>query len=97
MNYREIGKTGLQVSEICFGPMRCSSVQDGEKALDHAIDSGINVVHSSYEYQTIEQLGSYIAKHPKRHDLHHIIKVNSQIMEKQNLIKLFSAVGLRML
>jgi aryl-alcohol dehydrogenase-like predicted oxidoreductase len=41
------------------------------------VDLGINVVHSSYEYKTIEQLGICLGKHPKRHELTHIIKVNS--------------------
>jgi 1-deoxyxylulose-5-phosphate synthase len=77
MNYREIGNTGLKVSEICFGPMRWSSKEEGRLSLHRAIDLGINVIHSSYEYQSINQLGECLQELPKSHDLIHIIKVNS--------------------
>lgn len=75
MQYRRFGKADLVVSEICFGPMKWSDVKQGQGALDRAIDLSVNVIHSSYEYQTIHELGNYLAKHPKRRDLHHIIKI----------------------
>lgn len=83
MNYRTYGATDLRVSEICFGPMRFSAKepgaddksQAGKRALEHAIERGVNFIHSSYEYGTRWAMGEVLANHPKRHDLHHIIKV----------------------
>ncbi|MFP4409592.1 MAG: aldo/keto reductase, partial [Spirochaetaceae bacterium] len=84
MNYRIYGNTGLKVSEICYGTMRYAS-KDGEmddrskagaRALEEAVDSGVNFIHSSVEYGTRWLTGEVLGKHPKRHDLHHIIKVN---------------------
>ncbi|WP_431801458.1 aldo/keto reductase [Halobacillus andaensis] len=77
MKNRRLGNTDLFVSELCFGPMKWTDVQEGKAALDHALDLGVNVVHSSYEYQTIDQLGAHLMDHPKRQDIHHIIKVSS--------------------
>ncbi len=55
MHYRRFGNTDLEVSEICFGPMRFSAKspgedivsQEGQRALEHAIDRGVNFIHSS--------------------------------------------------
>lgn len=83
MQYRKFGNTDLEVSEICFGPMRFSAKepseddvsQSGQSALEYAIERGVNFIHSSYEYNTRWAMSRVLKKHPKRHDLHHIIKV----------------------
>ena len=83
MQYRKFGDTDLEVSEICFGPMRFSArtpgqdtlSQTGQRALEYAIERGINFIHSSYEYNTRWAMSDVLKNHPKRHDLHHIIKV----------------------
>ena len=83
MHYRKFGDTDLEVSEICFGPMRFAAKeageddksQTGQNALEHAIDRGVNFIHSSYEYKTRWSMSRVLKNHPKRHDLHHIIKV----------------------
>ncbi|MDG5788943.1 aldo/keto reductase [Evansella sp. AB-P1] len=78
MNYRKLGKTDLTLSEITFGPMRFETEEkNGKNALDQAIDLGVNTIHSSYEYKTIDLLGSCLKEHPKRHELNHIIKVST--------------------
>ena len=83
MNYRKFGNTDLEVSEICFGPMRFAAKEaaedevsaSGKRALERALERGVNFIHSSYEYRTRWALGRVLKDHPKRHDLHHIIKV----------------------
>lgn len=83
MQYRRFGNTDLMVSTICFGPMRFAATapgQDekshtGQRALEHALERGVNFIHSSYEYGTRWALGRVLEHHPKRHDIHHIIKV----------------------
>ena len=83
MEYRKFGNTDLEVSEICFGPMRFSAKapsedlisKTGQSAMEHAIERGINFIHSSYEYNTRWAMSRVLKNHPKRHDLHHIIKV----------------------
>ena len=83
MNKRKFGNTDLEVSEICFGPMRFSAREPGsdeksnagKRALERALERGLNFIHSSYEYGTRWAVGQVLKDHPKRHDLHHIIKV----------------------
>ena len=83
MNYRKFGNTDLEVSEICFGPMRFSAKmpgnddqsRTGQRALERALERGVNFIHSSYEYGTRWALGQVLKEHPKRNEIHHIIKV----------------------
>lgn len=83
MQHRRLGGTDLDVSVICFGPMRSATkdpVDDdrsraGEAAMHAAIDAGVNFIHSSYEYRTRWMMERVLKNHPKRHDLHHVIKV----------------------
>ncbi len=83
MHYRKFGNTDLEVSEICFGPMRFSAKEPGadeksragQRALERALERGVNFIHSSYEYGTRWAVGQVLKDHPKRHELHHIIKV----------------------
>ncbi len=83
MDYRTFGNTDLEVSEICFGPMRFSAKAPGndpksrvgQQALERALERGVNFIHSSYEYETRWAVGQVLKDHPKRHHVHHIIKV----------------------
>ena len=83
MEYRKFGNSDLVVSEICFGPMRFAAKesgndplsQTGKKALQRALERGVNFIHSSFEYGTRWAIGDVLKNHPKRDELHHIIKV----------------------
>jgi len=83
VQYRRLGGTDLDVSVICLGPMRAAArapgddetSRQGELALRAALDAGVNFIHSSYEYGTRWMLRRVLADHPKRGDLHHVIKV----------------------
>ena len=83
MRYRRLGGTDLDVSAVCLGPMRAATKEPtedakskaGEDALRFAIDAGVNFIHSSYEYRTRWMMERVLKDHPKRHDLHHVIKV----------------------
>lgn len=83
MDYRRIAGTDLDVSVLCFGPMR-SAAKDGShndvttagsRALECALDNGVNFLHSSYEYKTRWMMTEVLKNHPKRHDIHHAIKL----------------------
>ncbi len=83
MKYRRLGGTDLDVSVICLGPMRAAATSPGndeksragEQAFRRALDLGVNFLHSSYEYGTRWMMGRVLREHPKRADLHHVIKV----------------------
>ena len=83
MQYRRLGGTDLEVSVVCLGPMRAAAKEPGndeksragERALRRALDLGVNLLHSSYEYGTRWMMGRVLQEHPKRADLHHVIKV----------------------
>lgn len=51
--------------------------ENGRRALLTAIDGGVNCIHSSEDYGTWWLLGEVLADHPRRHDIHHVIKVMS--------------------
>ena len=82
MKYRKLGGTDLEVSVICFGPMRAAAQEAGgdeksragERALRCALDAGVNFIHSSYEYGTRWMLRRVLKDHPLRHKLRHVIK-----------------------
>ena len=83
MKYRRLGGTDLDVSVICLGPMRAAAKEPGndeksrlgEAALRAALDAGVNFIHSSYEYGTRWMMNRVLADHPKRSELHHVIKL----------------------
>lgn len=58
MKLNLLGKTGLQVSEICFGtlvmgPLQANlSVQEGSDLIAYALDLGINFFDTAHLYQT---------------------------------------------
>jgi aryl-alcohol dehydrogenase-like predicted oxidoreductase len=82
MRRRRFGSTDLVVSEVTFGALRFvdgaqarNDERLGKRALLEALASGVDTIHSSHEYDTRWALGDVLASHPKRHDLHHVIKV----------------------
>ena len=53
MKYRELGRTGIQVSSMCLGSMNWgdqNSEAEGHAQLDLAIDSGINFIDTAEMY-----------------------------------------------
>ena len=83
MQSRRLAGTDLDVSVICLGPMRAAAKEAGddpkskagEAAMRAALDAGVNFLHSSYEYDTRWMMERVLKDHPKRHDIHHVIKV----------------------
>lgn len=85
MEYRTLPGTEIKLSTLCFGPTRTAGPEPGDdprtregiKAFNLALDAGINCVHSSHEYRlgSMAMMSSVLKSHPKRHDIHHIVKV----------------------
>ena len=77
MQRRRSGSTDLEVSEICFGPMRFASREPGndelsktgQRALARALERGVNFIHSCQGYGTRWALGKVLKDHPKRKEL----------------------------
>ena len=80
MDKRTLHGTDLDVSVVCYGPMRAAKHPDDpnlsmhERAMRTAIDRGVNFIHSSYEYGVRWMMHEVLKDHPKRHDLLHVIK-----------------------
>ena len=78
MNYRRLGRTGLQVSELCLGTMNfgaCTSEQESFTILDEAVELGINFIDTANQYggdlgvgATETILGSWLAQDRSRRD-----------------------------
>jgi len=84
MRRRRFGNTDLEVSEITFGAMRfvpgAKGNPDealGRRALELALDRGVDTIHSSHEYGTRYALETVLRDHPKRRELKHVIKVHA--------------------
>lgn len=83
MIYRKLAGTDLKVSVLAYGPMRAADKtptdseksRQGELAFRTVLDSGINLIHSSYEYNTRWMMERVLRDHPKKKDIHHVIKV----------------------
>lgn len=83
MDRRRLAGTDLDVSTLCFGPMRAANKsgvadntsKEGARALHAALDADVNFVHSSYEYGVRWMMNEALKDHPKRNDIHHIIKL----------------------
>lgn len=80
MDKRRLGGTDLDVSVICYGPMRVAQSRDDpnlpkhERAMRSAIERGVNFIHSSYEYGVRWMMHDVLKDHPARHELLHVIK-----------------------
>ncbi len=80
MDRRRLAGTDLDMSVISYGPMRAPQSRDDpavaqhQRALQAAIERGVNVFHSSYEYGVRWLMTPILRDHPKRHELLHVIK-----------------------
>ncbi len=78
MEYRRLGNSGLEVSEICLGTMTFgeqNSEADAHRQLDHAVASGINFIDTAEMYpvppraetqgRTESYIGSWLRRQPR--------------------------------
>jgi NDP-hexose C3-ketoreductase / dTDP-4-oxo-2-deoxy-alpha-D-pentos-2-ene 2,3-reductase len=76
MKYRRLGRTALQVSELCLGTMNFgprTSARDSHAILDAAIDLGINFIDTANQYggalgvgTTETIIGEWLARNPAK-------------------------------
>ena len=97
MEYRKLGRTGLKVSEICFGTATFGWHTDEAEAhrmLDEFIGAGANFVDTadyysawaegSYAGRSEEIIGTWLAKRGRRHDVVLATKVCSPVGDLPN-------------
>lgn len=69
MNRIELGKTGIEVSEICFGALTIGPLQrnfssdKGSIIINAAVDSGINFIDTADLYDTYEHIAKTLKQH----------------------------------
>ena len=72
MEYRNLGRTGVKVSELCLGCMMFGGRTDAEDSadiIDRAIDAGINFLDTANVYSTArseEVVGKALKRNGKR-------------------------------
>ncbi|KAJ1561592.1 hypothetical protein HK096_004115 [Nowakowskiella sp. JEL0078] len=95
LKYSVIPKTGLSCSKLGFGAHRISEIPENKKALEFALQSGINVVDTAPQFQSEKVIGnvltSLFAKKddcPKRDELILVSKAgfaSPKFLEESNL------------
>src|SRR5262249_46969229 len=59
MRYRQLGRTGVKVSELCLGTMTFgeqNSEAEGHRQMDYAVDCGINIFDAAEIYPCLQRL-----------------------------------------
>lgn len=75
MEYRELGKTGLQVSRICFGALtigplqRNMSVEEGSRLILQAFEAGINFIDTAELYRTYPYIKQALKAWPRPEEI----------------------------
>lgn len=81
-----LGKTGIEVSRICFGSLtlgplqRNMSINDGCNLLDYALSNGINFIDTAEYYQTYPYIKEMLKRKSIREDV--IIATKSYAFDK---------------
>jgi aryl-alcohol dehydrogenase-like predicted oxidoreductase len=79
MEYRVLAGTDLKLSAITFGTIWFArpgaEPTEGKKALHLALDSGVNCIHSSYEYGTRHVVREVLQERKDAKQIRHIVKV----------------------
>lgn len=71
MEYRELGKTGLKVSRLCFGALTIGPLQadlspeDGGKVIQYALEQGVNFIDTAELYETYSHIKEGIKNYPE--------------------------------
>ncbi|MBN1687174.1 MAG: aldo/keto reductase [Spirochaetales bacterium] len=85
MNYRSLGRTGVQVSELCLGTMMFGGKTDESDSIpiiDRAIDAGINFIDTANVYsrgRSEEVVGKALKGNGKRANIVLATKVHGQM------------------
>ncbi len=85
MEYRALGRTGVQVSSVCLGAMTFggrTTPEDGYAIVDKAIDAGINFIDTANVYNlggSEEVVGEALKRNGKRDRMVIATKVNGVI------------------
>jgi aryl-alcohol dehydrogenase-like predicted oxidoreductase len=87
MEYRQLGRTGVQVSSLCLGCMmfgRRTSPEDSESIIDRALDDGINFLDTANVYsrgRSEEITGAALKKSGQRERVVLATKVHGQMAD----------------
>jgi aryl-alcohol dehydrogenase-like predicted oxidoreductase len=90
MEYRQLGRTGTRVSQLCLGTMNFGDVTDQSAAtqiVDEAIDAGINFIDTADVYTrgaSEEMVGKALQKNGKRDDIVLATKAVAAMGDGQN-------------
>ncbi|MGC9398418.1 MAG: aldo/keto reductase [Anaerolineae bacterium] len=89
MEYRSLGRTGVQVSELCLGCMNFGARTEPEDAyaiIDRAIDAGINFLDTANVYsrgRSEEIVGEALKRNGKRHQIVLATKVHGRMADDE--------------
>lgn len=88
MEYRNLGRTGVKVSELCLGCMMFGGkTHDGDSSdiIDHAIDNGINFLDTANVYsggKSEEAVGKALQRNGKRNQIVLATKVHGAMNDE---------------
>ena len=87
MEYRQLGRTGVQVSSVCLGCMmfgRVTSPEDAYPIIDRALDAGINFIDTANVYsrgKSEEITGEALHRNGKRQRVVLATKVHGRMAD----------------
>ncbi len=77
---RRLGRTNLLVTELGFGAMNITEVQEGKRTLERALDLGINYIDTARVYPNGEYIIGQVIK--EREEQRHTVYVASKTLNR---------------
>ncbi len=91
MKYRPLGRSGLQISELCLGTVKFgASVPDAEcfRLVDAALDAGINLIDTAVAYGRSEEIiGAALQRNGKRNSVYLATKIIPGQNDRNSIIR----------
>ena len=97
MEYRQLGRSGMRVSQLCLGTMNFGSSTDEAAAIeivDEAIDAGINFIDTADVYArgvSEEMVGKALAQNGKRDEI--VLATNPTTTGEATALHIADAIG----
>lgn len=91
VEYRELGRTGLEVSALCLGTVkfgRKTPEKDAFRIIDRAIDAGINFIDTARAYDSELIVGKALKRNGRREDVYICTKITPMANDRASVARI---------